>query len=77
MNHEIYKSINTLAEFLGKEPKEIIGSIAFLDKEVFKKIVNEYNSTISFYEKPLEERAKLMGYDVKKRGDVTEISTVL
>lgn len=61
-NFELYKSINTIAEFLGKEPQAVVASLAFLDKEQFKKIAEVYNSVLSFYEKPFYERAKVMGY---------------
>ena len=76
-NIEVFKAINFLSNYLGKEPVDIIGRLALLDDNIFKKIKEDYNSCIKFYELPFEERAKSMGYEVVKNGKNFEISTVL
>lgn len=76
-NIEIFKAINTMAEFLGVEPQNVVANLAFLDKATFKKLADVYNSVTEFYDKPFEERAKAMGFEVEKEGETTVITTVL
>jgi len=76
-NIEIFKAINTIAEFLGIEPQKVITNLALFDKNKFKEMADVYNSVVSFYEKPFEERAMAMGFEVEKDGETTVITTVL
>ena len=76
-NIELFKAINFLADYLGKEPNIIVSNLAFFDKEVFAKLKDEYNDCVAFYDLSIEERASRMGFTVKKSEEGLSISTVL
>ncbi len=76
-NLELFKSVNFLADYLGKQPNDIVSNLAFFDKETFAKLKDAYNGCVSFYDQPIEKRAEQMGYTVVKGKQGLEISTVL
>jgi hypothetical protein len=76
---EFYKSINQLAHFLEVEPSVVITKLAYLDIKEAHRLAGIYNSVIDFYEKPFEERAKELGFEVEveKEGEELSITTIL
>jgi hypothetical protein len=74
---EVFKAINLIAELIGKEPQDVCARVAFFDDTMMKKITEPYNNAVTFYSKPLEEKAKDMGFEVSVNETETTISTTL
>ena len=75
---EIFKAVNSIADFLKIEPQEVVSHLTFLMKEENKnKIISAYNDTVKFYELPFKERAEKMGYSVSENKKGIETSEEL
>lgn len=75
---KVYTAFITIADFMKMTESEIARNIAFFDDEKWKKIKQTIDLVNDFRDKPLKERAKLMGYEYsEKENGSYEVSTVL
>lgn len=65
---ELIQASIKLAKFWGKEPKELLGFVALIDKDKQKEWNKIAKEVIEFNKMDIEDRARNLGFKILRKG---------